>query len=99
VRRPRLELQAREDRLAREPVADRPRQPEVGGARQDPLLARGEIETCAAGRDHVVDGVQDLARAADREGLDAPPPRASRSSPRLARPVLLELSPRKSLFT
>ena len=48
VRRPRLELEPGEDRLAREAVADRARQPQVGGAGEDPLLPRGQEQPRAA---------------------------------------------------
>ena len=69
VRRARLELEAGHDRLASQPVANEARQPQVGGARDDPLLARGQVKPAAARGDHVVDHVEQLAGAADRVGL------------------------------
>ena len=69
-RRAGLELEPRQDRLPRQPVADEARQPQVRGAGDDPLLARGQVEPAAARGDHVVDHVQQLAGAADRVGLD-----------------------------
>ena len=61
---------AGDDRLAGGAIADRARQAEVGGAGDDPLLAGGQVQARAAHGDHVVDDVQQLARAADRVVLD-----------------------------
>ena len=48
----------------------RTRQPQVGGAGDDPLLAGRQVQPRAAHGDHVVHHVQQLAGAADREPLD-----------------------------
>jgi hypothetical protein len=48
-----LELAARQDRLARDAIADRARQPQVRGTGDDPLLARGQVEATAALGDDV----------------------------------------------
>src|SRR5439155_24590555 len=61
----------------------------VGGARENPLFARRQIEPRAPGRDDVVDGMQDLARTADRERLDRRYPQLLGRLLRLAGPVLL----------
>ena len=97
VRRPRLELEAGEDRLPRQPVSHRPRQPQVGRAGEDPLLACREVEPRTARRDHVVDRVQDLAGAADREGLDGGHPELLGRLLRLSGPVLLRAQPAEEL--
>ena len=97
MRRPGLELEPREDRLPREPVADRAREPQVGCARQDALLASREVQPCAARRDHVVDRVQDLARAADREGLDGREPELLRRLLRLVGAMLVAAQPAEEL--
>src|SRR3954451_242338 len=64
------EVAVEEDRLTRRALADEARQAQVRGARDDALLARGQVEVRAGLGDHPVEHEQDLARAADRGGLD-----------------------------
>src|SRR6476646_5594687 len=97
VRRAGLELQAGEDRLPSEPVTDRAGEPEVGRAGEDPLFARGKVEASSARRDHVVDRVQDLAGAPDRERLDRGDPQLLGRLLRLVGKVLLAAQPAKQL--
>src|SRR3954452_17229063 len=63
------ELAPREDRLARAPVADEARQPQVRGAGDDALVARRERAAAAALADDVVGAQQELAAATDRVRL------------------------------
>jgi hypothetical protein len=65
---------AGQDRLASGAVAHEPRQAQVGGAGDDPLLARRQVQARATDRDHVVHDVEQLARAADRVPLDRSDP-------------------------
>src|SRR4029078_8414416 len=64
------EVAIEEDRLAGRALADEPREAEVRGPGNDPLLARRKVEVGAGLRDHAIHHEQDLARAADRERLD-----------------------------
>ena len=58
---------------------------------------RAGVEPRPAGRDHVVDGVQDLARAADGEGLHGRDPELLRRLFGLPGPVLLRAQPPEEL--
>ena len=51
-------LAAGQDRLAGGAVADEPGQAQVGGAGDDPLLARRQVQAHAPNRDHVVHHMQ-----------------------------------------
>ncbi len=62
------------DRLAGDAIAGEARQPQIGGARDDALLAGRQREVGAALGDHVVAHQEDLAVAADRKALDGGDP-------------------------
>src|SRR5690349_15176536 len=65
-----LEPPAVHNKLAREAIADEPREPQVRGAGDDALLARGQGEIGVSRGHHIVSGQQILATATDREGVD-----------------------------
>ena len=73
------ELGAGQDRLARAAVADEARQPQVRGARDDPLVARRQRAAAALLGHDVVDGQQQLA--ARRRSRTSRPRRSTASRP------------------
>src|SRR5271155_5313100 len=62
------------DRLTGDTVAGQSRQPQVGGARNYPLLAGRQCQVGVVLRDHMVTNQQDLTVAADRKPLDGGDP-------------------------